>query len=155
VAQCAVAATAALIRAEHPKMSPVLVARAIAESAHHPSGGYNAQVGFGIINPAAALKAATALTGRQVFTAATHSSVSDRTHFSGTVPADIVAVKHNPWLLAGFGGLLGMGALGLLLAVFLAVRLRRRPSPTPAAAPEPGPEAAAELGSVPESAGGG
>ncbi len=59
---CALAAgVAALIKSVHPGMSPALVVQAIGASAQHPPGGYNDRVGFGTVNAAAALTAATRL----------------------------------------------------------------------------------------------
>jgi hypothetical protein len=59
---CALAAgVAALIKSVHPRMSPALVVQAIGASAQHPPGGYNDRVGFGTVNAAAALTAATRL----------------------------------------------------------------------------------------------
>src|SRR5262249_4532713 len=46
------AGTVALIKSAYPRIPPALVARALAVSAsYHPAGGYNTQIGFGLINP--------------------------------------------------------------------------------------------------------
>lgn len=57
-----VAAAAALIRAEQPRLAPDGVARTLAVSARHPQDGYDPSVGFGLLDPAAALAAAPAHT---------------------------------------------------------------------------------------------
>jgi hypothetical protein len=120
-----VAATAALVRSEYPKLPPQLVARAITESAHQPEGGYDTEVGFGIIDPAGALKRARALEGRSVFAPASKGVVMDRAHFGGE-PVTVDAVRHDPGLLAGFSGLTGAGVAAIAAAMVLAVRGRRR-----------------------------
>jgi hypothetical protein len=142
-----VTATAALVRAEYPKLPPVLVARAIAESAHHPKGGYDTEVGFGIINPAGALKRARELQGRSVFGPASEGVVAEKAHFGGG-PVAVDAVRHDPGLLAGFSGLTGAGLLAIAAAVVLAVRGRRRTAVAAA-----GPSAPAAAGPPPATAG--
>ncbi|MCW2938168.1 MAG: hypothetical protein JWN00_1153 [Actinomycetia bacterium] len=137
-ATCWVTATAALIRAEHPKMAPSLVLQALEQSAHHPAGGYNTEVGFGIINPEGALMAARTLAKQSPFAPATAGAVADRTRFGGPVPGDIVAVRHDPWLFAGFGGLIWAGWLALVGAIALTIRLRRRRRITAAEQPVTG-----------------
>ena len=54
-----VSGIAALIKAKYPKMSPALVAQALAAGAtRRPSGGYDTGTGFGIVNAPRALAAA-------------------------------------------------------------------------------------------------
>ena len=55
-----VSGVAALIKAKYPKMSPALVAQALAVGAtRRPKGGYDTGTGFGIVNAPKALAAAT------------------------------------------------------------------------------------------------
>lgn len=57
-----VSGVAALIKAKYPDMRPELVARAIATGTRgRPTAGYDDKVGFGIVNAAAALRAAGGL----------------------------------------------------------------------------------------------
>jgi hypothetical protein len=120
-----VAATAALVRSEYPKLPPQLVVRAIAESARHPKGGYDTNVGFGIINPAGALDRARSFEGRSVFAPAAQGAISEKSHFGGG-PVTVEAVRHDTGLLAGYSGLAGAGLLAIVAAMVLAVRGHRR-----------------------------
>jgi Subtilase family len=113
-----VAATAALIRSKFPQLSPAQVALAIAGSAHHPEKGYDAGLGFGVVNPVGALIAAEAIRRRPV--SPTASGVADDAHF-GARPATISAARHDPALLTGLAGLVVV-SVGALIAA--AVRLR-------------------------------
>lgn len=57
-----VSGVAALIKAKYPKMSPPLVARALAAGAmDRPPGGYDIGTGFGVVNAARALREAAKL----------------------------------------------------------------------------------------------
>jgi type VII secretion-associated serine protease mycosin len=59
-----VAGVAALIKAKYPDLAPDLVARALTSTTSgQPSGGYDSQVGFGIVDAAAALAKAGQLSG--------------------------------------------------------------------------------------------
>jgi hypothetical protein len=129
-----VASTAALVRAEYPQLTSAQVTQAITSSAHHPKGGYNTDVGFGVVNPIGALKAAEALEKTPMTAPAGPGVVADKAYFAGRPPAPIVAVRHSAGKLAGFGGLAGAGLLAIVLTVFLAMRGRRR---TRAALPAP------------------
>ena len=56
-----VAGVAALIKSKYPHLPPDLVASALTSTTtDRPAGGYNSQVGFGIVNAAAALTRAPA-----------------------------------------------------------------------------------------------
>jgi subtilase family protein len=121
-----VAAAAALVRSEYPKLTPAQVTQVITQSAHHPKGGYNTDIGFGIINPIGALRQARAVTKQPPAAVATQRVVSDTAHFGGAAPEPIGAVRHDVRLLAGFSGLAGGGLLILLLVLVLALRGRRR-----------------------------
>ncbi|MBC6458611.1 S8 family serine peptidase [Actinomadura sp. HBU206391] len=119
-----VAATAALVISEYPRLPPQLVARAIAESAHHPKAGYDTSVGFGVINPAG-LDRAAKLEGRSAYAPASAGAISERTRF-GPGPVQIKAVRYDTGVLVGFSGLIAVGALAIAAAVVLAVRGRCR-----------------------------
>lgn len=59
-----VAGVVALIRSANPKLSPQQVAQILKSTAsHRPAGGRNDQIGNGIVDPVAALKAAAGLAG--------------------------------------------------------------------------------------------
>jgi subtilisin family serine protease len=59
-----VAGVAALIKSRYPGLAPDLVASAMTSTAsHRPTGGYDSQVGFGIVDAAAALTRAGQLAG--------------------------------------------------------------------------------------------
>lgn len=117
-----VAATAALVRSKFPRLTPSQVAQAIAVSAHHPEGGYNADVGFGVVNPVQALSAAKDFERRPV--SPTGTGVGDDAHFSGR-RGTIDAAGHDPALPAGLGGLVLVSA-GALAAAALRLRAARR-----------------------------
>ncbi|MGI8330830.1 S8 family peptidase [Actinomadura scrupuli] len=131
-----VASTAAMVRAEHPKLSQALVAQAITSSAHHPKSGYDTETGYGIINPIGALKAAQALEDKPPVTGG-RGAIADTARFGGHPPARIQAVRHDQGLLAGFGGLAAAGLLAVMLALFLAIRGRRRATAVGAGSPAP------------------
>jgi hypothetical protein len=144
-----VASTAAMVRAEHPKLTPAQVEQAITSSARHPASGYDTGVGFGLVNPIGALRAAAAIEKNPPLLTAQQGVVADKIRFGGPPPAKIQAVRYNTALLAGFGGLAGAGFLAVVLVVFLAIRRRRRaraglavpaditPSDSPSEAPDP------------------
>lgn len=116
-----VAATAELVRSEFPHLSPAQVAQAMAVSAHHPKNGYNADIGFGVVNPLQALIAAKKIEGRPV--PLTAPGVPDGAHFGR--PGTIGAVRHDPALLAGLGGLI-LVSVGALVAAVVRLRGGRR-----------------------------
>ena len=59
-----VAGVAALIKSRYPHLPPDLVARAMTSTTtHRPAGGYDSEVGFGIVDAAAALTRAGQLAG--------------------------------------------------------------------------------------------
>ena len=142
---CALAAgVAALIKSRYPHLSPALVDQAITSTAQNPPPqGYDARVGFGTVDAAAALTTAAALshdvnTGRGVKVA---------TQFGGG-PAAAPPVPVAP---RGTGRLILYAVLAmacLAIAAAAAVRLTRR---APAAAPpgESWPENAPWPGSAP------
>jgi len=130
-----VAGTVALIKAVYPRISPAQVARALAESAsYHPSGGYNINVGFGLINPVGALHDAAALVKHGTTAPPGSGTVSATARFGTAQPAEIDAVKHAKAKLIGFGGAIVAGLALLVLALILGRRRRRR---RPIGAPPP------------------
>src|SRR6202035_221453 len=59
-----VAGVAALIKSKYPDLAPSLIASALTTTTtNRPAGGYNSQVGFGIVDAAAALAKAAKLAG--------------------------------------------------------------------------------------------
>ncbi|MDR0341771.1 MAG: S8 family serine peptidase, partial [Nocardiopsaceae bacterium] len=121
-------ATAALIKAVFPHLAPGLVARAIAVSArHHPRGGYNTKIGFGVINPAGALHEAERLTKLRLTARPGTPGVAgpDGRLATGPAPGVIRAVHHSVTRLAGDGGAIVAGALLLAAAILLTRRWRR------------------------------
>jgi subtilisin family serine protease len=119
---CALTAgVAALIKSRFPALSPALVVQAITSSTwHRPSGGYNEQVGFGTVNAAAALAAASHLARD----AGTGPGVVASAQFGGgplAVPRDPVAPRGGQQLVIDI--LVALACLALVVAITL--RLRR------------------------------
>jgi Subtilase family len=116
--------TAALIKSAYPDLAPALVARAIALSARdHPAGGYDTNTGFGLINPAGAVREAAVL-AKLRNTAAPGPGVASPSARLVSGPA-INAVHHSAIKLAGFSGAAVLGLACLILAMVLARRWRR------------------------------
>jgi hypothetical protein len=118
--------TAALIKAVFPHLPPGLVARAIAMSARdHPRGGFNPTLGFGMINPVGALRAAASLA--HVPIAARPGSGADPAArlAAGPPPGAVAAVRHSPVLLAAFAAAIVAGAALIATAAVLARRRRQ------------------------------
>ncbi|HEV2373316.1 MAG TPA: S8 family serine peptidase [Streptosporangiaceae bacterium] len=134
-------AVAALIKSVYPHLSPALVQQALALSANdRPLGGYNATVGFGLINPEGALDEAAALSSLRVAAAPAPGVAGPGVRLaSGPPPGVISDVHHSLLKLAGFGGL---AVLGLVLLA-LAASLARRRRPAPPAVPDVWPGVAA------------
>jgi uncharacterized protein affecting Mg2+/Co2+ transport len=127
------AGTAALIKSVYPDLAPALVARAIALSARdHPPGGYSTAIGFGLINPAGALREASVLAKLRSTAAPGPGVVSPSARlFSGPAPGVIDAVHHSGAKLAAFGGAVAFGLICLILAAVLAWRWRRPAAAAP------------------------
>jgi hypothetical protein len=124
-----VAATAALIKERHPNLSPALVARAIEISARdQPPGGYSTSVGFGVLDPYAAVLAADKVSRYTPTASAADGAVAAGGHF-GTAPAAPTAINALPpdtsEVIASLSGI-AVGAILLAVAAVLAVRRRRR-----------------------------
>jgi type VII secretion-associated serine protease mycosin len=120
-----VSGTAALIRAKYPKLSPILVSQAIAEStAHRPSGGYDLGVGFGEIDAAAALDVAGRLADRKT------SGVGLDPHYAlGDAGPIVVADRDVRWI-AAYALTAVIGMVVALVCTLAAVRRRPRPEET-------------------------
>ncbi|ROO86341.1 subtilisin family serine protease [Actinocorallia herbida] len=125
-----VAAAAALVRSEHPDAGPAEVAAALAASARHPKGGYDPSVGFGLIDPAAALRAVPERTSTET------EAGLDPASFPAGEPPVIAAVGHRPVAFAVPAGALGGGLVLLGAAAVLGRRGRTRPE-APAVEPAP------------------
>ncbi|MEV5710309.1 S8 family serine peptidase [Actinoallomurus sp. NPDC052274] len=117
-----VAGTVALVRSKFPQLSPAQVAQVVADSAHHPKGGYNADLGFGVVSPVRALIAAEKIRRQRV--SPTAPGVADDAHFAAR-PGTIGAARHDPALLAGLGGLI-LVSVGALVAAVFRLRAGRR-----------------------------
>jgi hypothetical protein len=126
-----VAGTAALIEQEHPGMSPALVEQALALSTRDkPSGGYNQNVGFGVLDPYAAVLEADKLVKETVTAAPGAGVIAAGAHFGGGAPRTrINALPPEGRVIYAYWAAIGAGALLVLLAVILsaifAVRARR------------------------------
>lgn len=120
--------TVALIKSVYPRLSPALVARALALSARdHPKDGYNTKIGFGLINPVGALHEAAKLMKLRARAAPGRGVASRSARFgSGPAPGVIDAVRHPIVKLAGFGAAVVVGLACLILAALLPRRRRRK-----------------------------
>lgn len=124
-----VSGTAALIRARYPRLAPALVAQAIVESTTaRPRSGYDAAIGFGEVDVAAALDAA----GRRVGYRMSGAGMNARRRFvTGDLPP-IQVVHRDRALLATYSGIGTAAMLGLFgTTIALLVRRRRRIAPPP------------------------
>jgi subtilisin family serine protease len=124
-----VAATAALIKERQPRMSPSLVARAIAMSARdRPSGGYSLSGGFGVLDPYDAVLDAGKVAGLTATApAGAPGTVAASARFGDGQPPGVISAlpPARPWYLVS-GPLVAVGAVALAAAAVLAAR-RRRP----------------------------
>ncbi|GAA0987966.1 type VII secretion-associated serine protease mycosin [Acrocarpospora macrocephala] len=124
-----VSGVAALIKAKYPKMSPALVAQALASSAVAPRGTrYNTGTGFGVVNATRALKMAAVLSRHRVTASGPGVQHPDRP-IATAAPGPVVIVNRNQQAITvfagvGLAGLLG-AAGGLMVVVFLVRRARR------------------------------
>jgi subtilisin family serine protease len=131
-----VAGVAALIKARYPHLAPDLVAKALTSTTSgRPSGGYDSQVGFGIVDAAAALAKA----GQLTHPSAPARGITAAAHFGGG-PA---AVPPAPVRPRGSGQLILFAVLALtslVLAGAAATKLallRRTPFPPGPLGPPP------------------
>ncbi|MFI0411144.1 S8 family serine peptidase [Actinomadura sp. 3N508] len=135
-----VSGIAALIRAKHPKMAPALVSQALIQSVRHtPSGGYDAETGFGEVHASRALSAADALASSGGPGQGAGKS-SARRFGAEEEPGPVEVIDRPGWVspliiglvLAGVGGTVAAGAIGVTFR-------RRHPRTRPAGDPPPGP----------------
>ncbi|MDF5755592.1 S8/S53 family peptidase [Spongiactinospora sp. TRM90649] len=130
VAAAWVAGTVALIKERHPDMSPAVVTRALtATTRGAPKGGYDIDVGHGVINPAGALREAERLSGlKQTAVPGEHALRADA-RAGGAPGGPIRAVVRDRDLLTRNGGIALAGVLLLGAAIVLVLRGRRRKEP--------------------------
>ena len=132
-----VAGVAALIKSRYPGLTPDLVAKALTSTTTgRPAGGYDSEVGFGIVDAAAALAKAGQLS------AAPHrisAGITAAAHFGGG-PA---AVPPAPVRPRGNGQLILFAILALTSLVLIGAAATRlatlRRAPVPPGPPLPGP----------------
>jgi type VII secretion-associated serine protease mycosin len=118
-----VAGVAALIKSRYPHLPPDLVASALTSTAtDRPAGGYNSQVGFGIVDAAAALTRAGRLAGVRPVEA----SIKDTARYHGTFAAAPVRPRGSGQLV--LFGLLALTSLALAAAAATQLILLRRGS---------------------------
>jgi type VII secretion-associated serine protease mycosin len=141
-----VSGVVALIRSENRALTPAQIRGLLEQTANHkPSGGRNDELGFGVIDPVAALQAAKNLGGLKPVPTAGASVTGS--HF-GYGPAEKVTLA-SAGLDQRSRALIGGAALvviGLLAAAVLLRRPKRTvppppglPAPWPGPAPGPGP----------------
>jgi subtilisin family serine protease len=126
-----VAGVAALIKARYPNLAPDLVASAMTSTAtHRPAGGYDSQVGFGIVDAAAALSKA----GRLAAHRPAATGIKAAATYHGALAPEPVAPRGSGQLILFM--LLGLTSLVLIAAAVtrLAV-LRRSPGRSPGQSP--------------------
>ncbi|MFJ8824786.1 S8 family serine peptidase [Streptomyces sp. NPDC102467] len=109
----------ALMLADHPKLTPAQVRSVLTSTAHHPAGGHDALVGYGLIDAAAAVRGAASAPADRT------AAVADtgRAHLGtpeGTSRTVHAPMEQDIWL----GGLGAAGA-GLLMLAGVAVAARR------------------------------
>ncbi|MDX6744017.1 S8 family serine peptidase [Actinocorallia sp. A-T 12471] len=130
-AVASVGAAAALVRAAHPDLSPQQVVRALTTSARHPKHGYDTSVGFGLIDPAKALKAAASPAPSAAPTSTEGANPAEP--FGEPLP-DLDVVVHSRPLVAGGSAAVVAGAVLVLLPLILRARGRKK---RPVQEPEP------------------
>ena len=138
---CALTAgVAALVKSKYPKLTAAQVRAAIiSSSAHRPRRGYDDRTGFGTVDAAAALRAASRLSHEVPAgqTAAGRRAAEGNFGAGSAVPAFPVAPQSRSQILI----LLGVGVVSLLVLILALRRLvrrrRRRASVTRAAVPGP------------------
>ncbi|WP_243719276.1 S8 family serine peptidase [Actinomadura sp. KC06] len=144
-----VSGIAALIRAKHPKMAPSLVAQALIQSARHaPSGGYNADIGFGEVHASRALSAADALASSAGSGKAAGKASGQR--FGEEDPEPVEVIERPGWVNPLIIGLVLAGIGGTVTAGAIAITFRRR-HPRLAGGPPlgPGPAMGSPMGAGP------
>jgi len=116
-----VAGVAALIKARYPGLPPDQVASAMTSTAtHRPAGGYDSQVGFGIVDAAAALAKARQLAGDRPAV----SSINAAATYHGTLPPEPVRPRGSGQLV--LFTLLALASLVLIAAAATQLAILRR-----------------------------
>lgn len=138
-----VSGIAALIRAKHPKMAPTLVAQALIQSTRHgPSGGYDAEIGFGEVHAPRALSAADALASSGK---STGKAAGKRFGAEDLGPVEVI--ERPGWVVPLIVGLVVAGIGGTVTAGAIARTFHRR-HPRLAGGPAMGPPMGPPLGPV-------
>ncbi|MGD0243746.1 MAG: S8 family serine peptidase [Streptosporangiaceae bacterium] len=116
-----VAGVAALIKSKYPHLAPDLVASALTSTTtDRPAGGYNSQVGFGIVDAAAALTKA----GRLVGARPVEASIKNAVKYHGPIPSAPVRPRGSGQLV--LFALLALTSLALSAAAATQLILLRR-----------------------------
>jgi type VII secretion-associated serine protease mycosin len=116
-----VAGVAALIKSKYPRLAPDLVASALTSTTtDRPAGGYNSQVGFGIVNASAALTKAGRLAGARPAV----TTIKDAAKYHGTLPAAPVGPRGSGQLV--LFALLALTSLALTAAAATRLAILRR-----------------------------
>ena len=119
-----VAGVAALIKAKYPKLAPELVARALkTTTTSRPARGYDSQVGFGIVDAAAALAKAGKLAGARP---AQVAGIKDTARYHGVLPPEPVRPRGSGQLV--LFALLALTSLVLIAAAGTRLAVLRRAS---------------------------
>jgi type VII secretion-associated serine protease mycosin len=116
-----VAGVAALIKAKYPGLAPDLVASALTSTTtNRPAGGYDSQVGFGIVDAAAALARAGTLAGVRP----AQASVKAAARYHGALPPEPVQPRGSGQLV--LFALLALTSLVLIAAAGTRLAVLRR-----------------------------
>jgi subtilisin family serine protease len=116
-----VAGVAALIKSKYPGLAPYLIASALTSTTtDRPAGGYNSQLGFGIVDAAAALAKAGELARARPVKAGLAASAKYR----GVLPQEPVLPRGSGQLV--LFALLGLASLALSAAAGTALVIFRR-----------------------------
>jgi type VII secretion-associated serine protease mycosin len=116
-----VAGVAALIKSKYPRLAPDLVASALTSTTTgRPAGGYNSQVGFGIVDASAALIKAGRLAGARPAV----TTIKDAAKYHGTLPAAPVGPRGSGQLV--LFALLALTSLALTAAAATRLAILRR-----------------------------
>jgi subtilisin family serine protease len=116
-----VAGVAALIKSKYPRLAPDLVARALTSTTtDRPAGGYDSQVGFGIVDAAAALARAGRLAGVRP----AQTSIKATVRYHGVLPPAPVRPRGSGQLV--LFSLLALISLALIAAAGTRLAVLRR-----------------------------
>ncbi len=116
-----VAGVAALIKSKYPGLAPDLVASALTSTTtDRPSGGYDSQIGFGIVDAAAALARAGELAGART----TEASLAATTRYRGASSSPPVRSRGSGQLV--LFALLALTSLALTAAAGTRLAVLRR-----------------------------